>query len=160
MKIEGFGFALGQNCIIDIFFAIVCTVAKYDIVAMQGYSIYSPTFIKFSSSHLYVEVCVILLYFTTNMTFYAIGIPFYVRYMKVCKRISLSWKKITLFYIGLVMYEVIVLYFIQRAYQVNPKELEELRMRPRLLPNSTGKFWNFAAAKLVSFDVSRICQSE
>ena len=155
MKIEGFGFALGQNCIIDIIFATGCFFAKYDAVAMKRYSVYSATSADFPVPHYITNIWIILLYLTTNMTFYAIGIPFYVRYLKVCKRQNLSGMRIAFFYIGLLMYEAIVLYFVHRAYKINPKELEELRMKPQFWPNSTGRFWDFAAAELVSFNIDQ-----
>ena len=150
-KVEGFGFSLGQNCIIDIIFALSCIISKFDCVSKKGYMIYGVTFLDFEVSPIIFKSLTMCMFFTVHLIFYVLGIPFLIRYLKICKKIHLRWKQILIIYLCIIIYEIIVIYLMNSAFVPFPEELEEVRMRPQFLPKKNGRFWNFTAAKIVSF---------
>ena len=155
-KVEGFGFSLGQNCVIDILFTLSCMIAKFDFTSRKGYFIYAVTFLDFEISPVLFKTLTLFMVFMIHLILYVIGIPFLIRYLRICKKIHLGWKTIFKMYFVVLVYESIVIYFMNISLVPFPEELAEIRMRPQFLPNKNGRFWNFIAAKIVSFQNIRI----
>lgn len=150
-KVEGFGFSLGQNCVIDILFAVSCIISRFDCISKNGHMVYAVTFLDYEISPIIFKNLTMFMFFTVHLIFYVLGIPFLIRYLKICKKINLCWKKILVMYFLIIIYEIIVIYLMNSSFVPFPPELEEVRMRPQYLPNKEGRFWNFTAARIVSY---------
>lgn len=150
--IEGYFFAVASNSFFDLSFTLISAVIKLGSMYTDGYYVYTVNMFDYEMDPGVTKALILAWIFLGNMCTYSLVVPFYVRYSLVYKTKNVHFSLRTLLYSFLFIYEVIIITFFHWALEVSPPELANIHMRSYLKGNDIGRYWNFAAAKVVSLE--------
>ena len=152
-KVEGYGVSIAQNCIFDLLFTITAIFLKIDITPHNGYFVYGITSIEYKISEIKTRILVSLIFGSCNLSILSTFVPFYIRYVIICKNKSVSMLKIILLYMSIISCIFVFLILLNSSATCSSPELENLQMKPYLLPKKEGRFWNFFGVKIFTIQV-------
>ena len=148
--IEGYFSAVASNSIFDLTFSIISAVIKLDSFHKNGFYVFAITRFDYEMNPFLAQIVITIWLFTGNICFGVVVIPFYIRYLLICKKQNIRYTMRILLYLLVITYDAGISLLLFMSLKVSPRELVELQMKPYLIGNEEGKYWNIIAAQIVS----------
>ena len=144
--VHSYALFLAPNCIFDLLFLISWAPFRVDLLVDKSYLIIGITIFDTELSPSITKAIALLLSFSCNLALSVLFIPFYLRFLMICKKQRISLPGKLLLYLVAVVLNLIVVIILGFSYKVSPTELEHLQRKPDM----SGEYWNFVAAHVVS----------
>lgn len=148
--VEGYFSAVASNSIFDLIFAITTAIAKMNCFHKNGFFVFAIGRFDYELDPSLTKIIVIGHLFIGHMCIYNIYIPFYIRYLLICKRQNVYSTVRILLYIFVITYDIGNSSLLYLAFESSPRELVDLQMKPYLQGYEEGRYWNFAGGIVVS----------
>ena len=147
-RIEYYRYSIAQNCFFDLLFALSSVFLKMDAFIYNGYFITVINAFNYEVSNSVTQLLVSAVILTCGLSILCPSVPFAIRYLIICKSCTLTVLKLLLLYIP--HFTCILIFLIGWNSLVVPSssDLSDIQMKPYLLPNTTGRYWNFVAVNV------------
>ncbi|KAE9552779.1 hypothetical protein FO519_003996 [Halicephalobus sp. NKZ332] len=116
----------------------------------NGYHVFGVTTFDHRVSKIIIRTMILAGIGMTMLSMYCISVPFALRYLIICKRRLVTMSMLMLLYIPAITCVIIVVFGMNSCLISSDPELEDIQMKPYLLPNAEGRLWNFVATKISS----------
>lgn len=151
--VEGYFSAVASNSILDLIFSILVAIVKMDCFYKDGFFVFAMHRFDYELDPVLNKILIMACVFMAHTCFYVVSIPFYIRYMLICKKQNVNYGMRILLYLFGISCGVGTFSLFYMVFYSSPPELVEYQMKPYLKGNENGRYWNFAGAKIVSWRI-------
>ena len=148
--IEGYFSAVASNSIVDLMFSTIVAIIRLDSFSKNGFYVLAITRFDYEISPTLTKHIINVWMLAAHVCLDVVGIPFYIRYLLICKKQNVTHTMRILLYLFVMTCDTIIAVLLSIAFDVSPRELVELQMKPYLRGNEEGRYWNFVGAEIVS----------